>query len=82
MQIQANAFLHHMVRNIMGVLLEIGRGAKPPEWVKEVLASQDRTCAAATAKPYGLYLVKAVYPEHFGLPQHSLGPIFIQGPVT
>ncbi|PCK09732.1 MAG: tRNA pseudouridine(38-40) synthase TruA [Alteromonadaceae bacterium] len=77
MQIQANAFLHHMVRNIMGVLFEIGRGAQPPSWAKEVLLTEDRTSAAATAKPDGLYLVKAVYPESFELPKLPLGPLFI-----
>jgi len=61
LDIKANAFLHHMVRNIIGTLLKVGRGEKPIEWVKEVLDSQDRKQAGATAEPQGLYFVKAFY---------------------
>lgn len=75
--IQANAFLHHMVRNIAGSLIAIGRGDKPIEWMAELLAQRDRTLAAETAKPNGLYLVKVDYPEEFGLPTQHLGPLFI-----
>lgn len=67
--IKANAFLHHMVRNIVGVLLCIGRGDAKPEWAKSVLASRQRTQAGVTAPPHGLYLVKIDYPEHFTLPK-------------
>ncbi len=63
LDIKANAFLHHMVRNIIGTLLKVGRGEKPVEWVKEVLCSKDRKCAGATAEPQGLYFVKAFYPN-------------------
>jgi tRNA pseudouridine38-40 synthase len=66
-QIEANAFLHHMVRNIVGLLLQIGQGFRPPEWVLDVLASRDRRCAGVTAPPEGLYLTGVRYPEHFGL---------------
>ncbi|MBT5231828.1 MAG: tRNA pseudouridine(38-40) synthase TruA, partial [Methylococcales bacterium] len=68
MDITANAFLHHMVRNIMGVLLEIGWGKKPPEWAEQVLHARDRTQAGVTAEPTGLRLTKVGYPSHFNLP--------------
>lgn len=64
----ANAFLHHMVRNLMGALLLVGRGRKPVEWVSEVLMACDRRRAAATFAPDGLYLASVDYPERFGLP--------------
>lgn len=68
--IEANAFLHHMVRNIAGVLLEIGRGDKEPEWVSELLEARDRTVSGITAPPGGLYLMSVVYPPQYGLPTH------------
>jgi len=61
LDIKANAFLHHMVRNIVGTLLKVGRGEKPFGWVKEVLDAKDRKRAGATAEPQGLYFVKAFY---------------------
>lgn len=67
--IQANAFLHHMVRNISAVLMSIGAGKKPITWVKEVLLAQDRKAADVTASPNGLYLSQVFYPENFALPQ-------------
>ncbi|NPA72285.1 MAG: tRNA pseudouridine(38-40) synthase TruA [Gammaproteobacteria bacterium] len=67
--IQANAFLHHMVRNITGTLLQVGQNKSPVEWVAEVLALQDRTKAGVTAPAAGLYFVNAFYPERFGLQQ-------------
>lgn len=66
--IEANAFLLHMVRNIVGVLLEVGEHRKPGSWVAEVLKSKDRTQAGVTAAPGGLHLVQVRYPEHFGIP--------------
>ncbi|HWV14390.1 MAG TPA: tRNA pseudouridine(38-40) synthase TruA [Cellvibrio sp.] len=78
LEIQANAFLHHMVRNIVGVLLAVGAGDKPPAWVSEVLQSRDRSCAGVTAKPYGLYLVSVDFPEAFALPSELPGPLFLQ----
>lgn len=60
-EIQANAFLQHMVRNIAGVLMAIGFGEKPIDWIKEVLAARDRRAAARTAPPNGLYLVEVIY---------------------
>lgn len=68
MEIQANAFLHHMVRNIMGVLLTIGKGTEPPEWAKTVLDSKDRRCASITAFASGLSLIQVEYPAEFQLP--------------
>jgi tRNA pseudouridine38-40 synthase len=76
-EVQANAFLHHMVRNIVGVLLEVGAARRPPEWVAEVLAAQQRSMAATTAKPHGLYLVDVVYPAQYGLPASKLGPLWL-----
>lgn len=76
--ITANAFLHHMVRNIAGVLIAVGNGKKPVEWVKEVLLALDRRLGAETAPPYGLYLVNVTYPKEFGILQDSSGPLFIQ----
>jgi tRNA pseudouridine38-40 synthase len=75
--IAANAFLHHMVRNIAGVLIAIGNGKKPISWVKEVLLAKDRRLGAETAPPYGLYLIQVEYPKEFGIPQTALGPLFI-----
>ncbi len=79
MEVKANAFLHHMVRNIIGTMMQIGRGEAPPCWVAELIALEDRTQAAQTAKPWGLYFVKAEYDSVFGLPSTSLGPLFLQG---
>ncbi len=65
---RANAFLHHMVRNIMGCLVYVGKGRYPPEWVGEVLASRDRSRAAPTFEAAGLYLVQVEYEARWGLP--------------
>ncbi|MBI2380140.1 MAG: tRNA pseudouridine(38-40) synthase TruA [Gammaproteobacteria bacterium] len=73
----ANAFLHHMVRNITGLLLEIGAGVEAPGWVKEVLAARDRNQASVTAPPNGLYLVQVAYPSRFGVPEVPVGPLFL-----
>jgi tRNA pseudouridine38-40 synthase len=70
----ANAFLHHMVRNIAGVLMTIGAGEQPSEWAGDVLAARDRTVAGVTAPAHGLYLTALEYPEHFGIPRLSSGP--------
>ncbi len=78
MEIKANAFLHHMVRNIVGTMIDIGRGAKPVQWMMELLHLRDRTQASATARPWGLYLVKVEYDGQFNLPDMPLGPLFLQ----
>jgi tRNA pseudouridine38-40 synthase len=66
--IRANAFLHHMVRNIVGTLVYVGKGKHPPQWVKELLASKERSKAAPTFGPEGLYLDKVEYEPQWGLP--------------
>jgi tRNA pseudouridine38-40 synthase len=71
--VRANAFLHHMVRNIVGTLLAIGTGDRPASWVAEVLAARDRTSAGPTAPPQGLYLAAVEYPPEFGLPSAPAG---------
>ena len=76
--IMANAFLHHMVRNIAGVLMAVGTAKKSIEWVNEVLQAKDRRLGAETAPPYGLYLVDVTYPEQFGLNHKSLGPLLVK----
>jgi len=67
-EIEANAFLHHMVRNIVGSLLEVGCGARPVEWVAEVLAARDRCVAGITAMPEGLTFLGPKYPAEWNLP--------------
>lgn len=74
--VTANAFLHHMVRNIAGVLMAVGAGRQSPGWTLDVLAARDRRVAGMTAPPNGLYLVDVSYPEHFGLPRGEPGPLF------
>ncbi len=75
--VEANAFLHHMVRNIAGVLMAIGEGERPVEWSREVLEAKDRTLGGVTAPPYGLYLTRVGYPEKFAIPQLSpLSPVW------
>ena len=63
----ANAFLHHMVRNIVGTLLPIGTGEKPPEFAQQVLQAKDRKQAGITALPNGLYFKGVYYPKEYGL---------------
>lgn len=77
-EVCANAFLYHMVRNIAGVLLPIGEGRKPIEWCSEVLSQQDRTKAGVTAPGEGLYFVDVEYPEFPNLPIENDGPYFYQ----
>lgn len=69
--VQANAFLHHMVRNIVGSLLLIGRGEKPESWLAELLHGRDRTVAGPTARPQGLAFIGPLYPAHWGLPAEA-----------
>jgi tRNA pseudouridine38-40 synthase len=75
--VTANAFLHHMVRNIAGVLIAVGSGRHPISWVEQILKAKDRKLGAETAPSYGLYLVHANYPQHFGILQTAPGPLFL-----
>ena len=75
--ISANAFLHHMVRNIVGVLMDIGSGEKPVSWAADLLGLKDRTKAGITAPPNGLYLIQVDYPDTFGLPSGPVLPHFL-----
>lgn len=68
LSLKANAFLHHMVRNIAGVLIAIGKQEQPAEWAYEVLELKDRTLGGVTAAPDGLYFESVEYPEQFGIP--------------
>ncbi len=77
LDVRANAFLHHMIRNFAGVLMTIGAGEQPVEWAKQVLEAKDRAQGGVTAPPYGLYFVDAEFPEHFGVPKPALGPHFL-----
>ncbi len=65
---EANAFLHHMVRNIMGCLIAVGSGARDPQWLQQVLLSRSRSLAAPTFMPDGLYFLGPRYPSQWGLP--------------
>ena len=67
--LRANAFLHHMVRNIVGTLVYVGKEKHPPSWVREVLLSKNRSKAAPTFGPQGLYLEKIQYDARWGLPE-------------
>jgi tRNA pseudouridine38-40 synthase len=75
LQIAANAYLHHMVRNIVGTLLEAQREADPPAVMARVLAGGERRFAGATAPAAGLYLWQVEYPPSFGIPLPQPGPI-------
>lgn len=69
LHVGANGFLYHMVRNIAGVLIKIGRGQAPVDWTRELLQARDRTRGGVTAPPHGLFLVQADYPPEFSLPR-------------
>jgi tRNA pseudouridine38-40 synthase len=70
---RGNAFLHHMVRNIMGCLIAVGSGRRAPDWLANVLASRDRRKAAPTFMADGLYLAQVKYPGEFDIPSPQLG---------
>lgn len=76
LDIKANAFLHHMVRCIAGVLIAVGRGEQAPAWVAEVLAAKDRSLSGVNAPPAGLYLVAVRYPDEFRLPTGYSVPVY------
>ena len=80
-EITANAFLHHMVRNVAGLLISVGHGESPPERVAAVLAGRDRKANAATAVPDGLYLAAVRYPGEFGLPSGAASGIAAQSAI-
>ena len=69
--LRANAFLHHMVRNIVGSLVYVGSGRQPARWMRELLESRDRRLAAPTFPALGLYLAQVEYPAHWSLPAAS-----------
>jgi len=69
LDLTANAFLHHMVRNIAGVLMRIGAGEAKPDWARQVLEQRDRTLGGVTAPPDGLYFMQVDYPAEFALPK-------------
>tara|TARA_B100000795_G_C22806715_1_gene445491 strand:- start:12375 stop:13250 length:876 start_codon:yes stop_codon:yes gene_type:complete len=76
-EITANAFLLHMVRNIVGSLMEVGLSRRPASWIKELLDGGDRCKSAATAPPNGLYLVDVTYPDIAEIPELPKGPLFL-----
>jgi len=71
--VQANAFLHHMVRNIVGSLLPVGRGERPVEWIAGLLEGRDRSVAGPTAPAAGLLFLGPRYPRQWGLPPEVCG---------
>jgi tRNA pseudouridine38-40 synthase len=71
-RIRGNAFLHHMIRNVVGCFLQIGQGRQKSDWMAEVLAAKNRQIAAPTFMADGLYLAKITYPEEFAIPQPLL----------
>ena len=70
-EFEADAFLHHMIRNLMGSLLTIGQGLQPPSWMREVLEARSRDAAAPTFAPDGLYFVGPVYEPKWNLPAQA-----------
>jgi tRNA pseudouridine38-40 synthase len=70
-EFEADAFLHHMIRNIMGCLVVIGQGQQPPQWMSQVLAARDRDAAAPTFAPDGLYFLGPVYSPEWNLPSRT-----------
>ena len=79
--VQANAFLHHMVRNIAGVLMKIGAGEAAPDWAREVLEGRDRRFGGVTAPAGGLYLSRVTYAPEYGLPGDAGVASFMIPPV-
>ncbi|MEE4661060.1 MAG: tRNA pseudouridine(38-40) synthase TruA, partial [Halieaceae bacterium] len=79
-EITANAFLHHMVRNIAGALIAVGRGGVGADWLTQLLHARDRRLAPDTAPASGLYLVGVDYPPDHGLEVPEKGPWFAPEP--
>lgn len=78
-ELKANAFLHHMVRNIMGLLLHIGAGKASVDSMQDVLCQKSRSASTVMASPSGLYLAQVDYPVHFNVPQDLPGPDWFLG---
>jgi len=76
--VRANAFLYHMVRNIVGALMAVGWHKQPIEWIPYILSQKDRKLAAVTAQPQGLYFTDVYYPAHFEIPRAHSRPWFEQ----
>jgi tRNA pseudouridine38-40 synthase len=74
LRFRANAFLYHMVRNLVGALVAVGRGEAEPEWGRALLAGRDRTLGSITAPARGLCLINVAYPARFGLPDSGQTP--------
>jgi tRNA pseudouridine38-40 synthase len=70
-EFEASAFLHHMIRNLMGCFLQIGQGMQSAQWMADVLAAKNRDAAAPTFSPDGLYFLGPVYEDHWGLPART-----------
>lgn len=77
--LRANAFLHHMVRNLVGSLVYVGKGRYPSAWIRELLENRDRRLAAPTFAPDGLYLAGVGYEAKWGLPEEKALPEFLGG---
>jgi len=75
-EVDADGFLYHMVRNIVGSLLKVGKGQAATSWIKELLTARDRTRAAATAPAHGLYFMAARYPEEYEILQKKVNLTF------
>jgi tRNA pseudouridine38-40 synthase len=75
LDIRANAFLYHMVRNIAGSLMAVGKGEKDRDWFAQVFASRDRNQAEVTAPAAGLYFLQACYEDPFKLPTNARKPV-------
>ncbi len=80
LDVEANAFLHHMVRNIAGVLMSVGSERENTGLAQSLLECKDRTKGADTAPPYGLYLYDVVYPDEFNIPSNASNPLYINKP--
>jgi tRNA pseudouridine38-40 synthase len=80
LEVTANAFLHHMVRNIAGTLIAVGTGERPAAWVRSVLEARDRRVAGVTAPAGGLYLLRVDYPPAAGLPAVAATPAWAMIP--
>jgi tRNA pseudouridine38-40 synthase len=79
MKITANAFLLHMVRNIMGALMDVGENIQPVSWPDTILASKDRSTGSKTAPAAGLYLTGVAYDSNFGIPMDTQLDFFTLG---